>query len=166
MYPINNGNSFLFLSHKHTHRLTRNRIHVHTKSTENIYLHKIHLLHWYCIACKWNTLDYRKDQDYISIQWWGHYRGSSVKFHWVQIFVLLHSEPLLTALLSPEWSMMWQCDNDPCVPCSGDSLVSVSRAERLEDVTECQPICYVQQNEGAGEQDPWHSVLKPNIICK
>ena len=37
---------------------------------------------------------------------------------------------------------------------SGDLLVSVSGAERLEDVTECQPICYVQQNEGAGEQDP------------
>ena len=40
-------------------------------------------------------------------------------------------------------------------PGSGDRLlVSVSGAERLEDVTECQPICYVQQNEGAGEQDP------------
>ena len=49
-------------------------------------------------------------------------------------------------------------------PGSGDLLVSVSGAERLEDVTECQPICYVQQNEGAGEQDPRHSVLEHNRV--
>ena len=35
-----------------------------------------------------------------------------------------------------------------------------ARVERVQDVAEDQPVDNVQQDEGGGEEDPWHAVLQ------